>query len=122
MATEPSVESVLGQLAAVCVVVSPGRVRLDSYGDSEKLSDELLGLIRAGRKRAGTSLLRAMEAEGQALPEAGDIEIILNFSGEPVLVTRIVRTEVLPFSSVTADYAAIEGEGDGSLEHWRRAH
>jgi uncharacterized protein YhfF len=30
--------------------------------------------------------------------------------------------EVVPFCEVTADYAAIEGEGDGSLEYWRRAH
>ena len=121
-ATAPSVESVLLQLSAAGVVLPPGRVRVDSYGDSEALSEELLDLIRSGRKRAGTSLLRAMQAEGATLPRAGDIEVVLSFSGEPVLVTRIVRSEVLPFSSVTAEYAAIEGEGDGSLEYWRRAH
>jgi uncharacterized protein YhfF len=26
------------------------------------------------------------------------------------------------FDQVTAEYAAIEGEGDGSLEYWRDAH
>jgi uncharacterized protein YhfF len=29
---------------------------------------------------------------------------------------------VLPFDEVTAEYAAIEGEGDGSLAYWREAH
>lgn len=122
MTTKLSVEAVLAKLAAAGVAVPRGRVRMDGYGDSEVLSEELLGLIRSGRKRAGTSLLRAMEAEGQPLPRAGDIEIVLDFSGEPVLVTRIVQTEVVPFSDVTAEYAATEGEGDGSLDYWRRAH
>jgi uncharacterized protein YhfF len=120
--TDPSIESVLAQLRARGVPVPPGRVRIDRYGDSETLSAELLALIRSGRKRAGTSLLRAMEAEGQPLPRPGDIEVVLNFSGEPVLVTRIVRAEVVPFSDVSAEYAAIEGEGDGSLDYWRKAH
>jgi uncharacterized protein YhfF len=29
---------------------------------------------------------------------------------------------VLPFDDVTAEFAAIEGEGDGSLAYWREAH
>lgn len=28
----------------------------------------------------------------------------------------------MPYNEVTAEYAAIEGEGDGSLEYWRSAH
>lgn len=30
--------------------------------------------------------------------------------------------DVLPFNQVGAEYAALEGEGDGSLAYWRRAH
>jgi uncharacterized protein YhfF len=30
--------------------------------------------------------------------------------------------DVVPFADVDAEFAAIEGEGDGSLEYWRRAH
>jgi uncharacterized protein YhfF len=29
---------------------------------------------------------------------------------------------VVPFDEVDADHARDEGEGDGSLEHWRRVH
>ena len=28
----------------------------------------------------------------------------------------------MPFSEVDADFAATEGEGDGSLAYWQRAH
>ena len=118
----PSTATVLSKLHALGVVLPPGPVRLDGYGDSEALSEELLELIRQGRKRAGTSLLWAMEAENEHLPRAGDIEVVLDHRNEPALITRIVQVNVVPYSEVTAEYAAIEGEGDGSLEYWRRAH
>jgi uncharacterized protein YhfF len=118
----PTVEAVLAELASLGIDRPAGPVRLDGYGDSAALSQELLHLIRIGRKRAGTGLLWAMEAEGQALPEAGDIEIVLDHLNRPAIVTRIVEVTVLPYSEVTAEYASIEGEGDGSLGYWRRAH
>ncbi len=69
-------------------------------------------------------MLWAIEHDLEALPRVGDIEIVVNRRMEPVLVTRITRVEILPFNQVCAEYAAIEGEGegDGSLEHWRAAH
>ena len=115
-------ETLLAQLASVGIVVPPGRVRIDSYGDSEALCNDLLALIRSGRKRAGTSLLWAMEADGEDLPQRGDIEVVTDFHGDAVLVTRIETVDVVSFAEVTAAYAAIEGEGDGSLGHWREAH
>ena len=118
----PSVDAVLAELAALGITVPPGRVRVDGYGDSAALSQELLALIRAGAKRAGTSLLWAVEADGEPLPRAGDIEIVLDHLHRPSIVTRIVRVQVVPYREVTAEYAAIEGEGDRSLAHWRRAH
>jgi uncharacterized protein YhfF len=30
--------------------------------------------------------------------------------------------DVVPFDQVSAEFAATEGEGDGSLAYWRRAH
>ncbi|HQR10253.1 MAG TPA: ASCH domain-containing protein [Casimicrobiaceae bacterium] len=118
----PSLESVLARLASSGVSIPSGRVRLDGYGDSSALSEELLALIRAGAKRAGTSLLWACEADGQPIPHAGDIEVVLDHRGEPAIITRITAVSIVPFNEVTGSYAAIEGEGDGSLEYWRRAH
>lgn len=118
----PSVASVLAKLAALNVAIPPGPVRLDGYGDSPALSEELLALIREGRKRAGTGLLWAYEADNQSIVRVGDIEIVLDFHYEPAIVTRITQVSVVPYGEVTAEYAATEGEGDGSLEYWRKAH
>ncbi|MFA7330273.1 MAG: ASCH domain-containing protein [Candidatus Delongbacteria bacterium] len=122
MSEQPTVAAVLAALEARGIRLPAGPVRLDGYGDSAALSQELLALIRQGVKRAGTGLLWAMEADGETPSRVGDIEIVLDHEQQPALLTRISWVQTLPFSEVTADYAAREGEGDGSLEYWRRAH
>jgi uncharacterized protein YhfF len=122
VSTTPTVESLVAKLSAYGITLPPGPVHADGYGDSAELSKELLSLIRSGRKRAGTGLLWGYEHDGEHIAKAGDIEIVLDHLGEPALVTRIISSEVVPYCEVTAAYAAIEGEGDGSLEYWRKAH
>jgi uncharacterized protein YhfF len=115
-------EEVIAHLAVLGITLPPGPVRVDSYGDSEALSKDLLDLIRSGRKRAGTGLLWAHEAEGEPIGQAGDIEIVIDHHNRPCIVTRLLDVYVVPFRDVSADYAAIEGEGNGSLDYWREAH
>jgi uncharacterized protein YhfF len=122
MESLPSPPVVLAELAARGIDVPPGPVRVGAYGDSPQLSAELLALIRSGRKRAGTGLLWAMEADNESMPVVGEIEVVVDHRSQPALVTRIASVEVVSYDEVTAEYAAIEGEGDGSLEYWRKAH
>lgn len=63
--TPPSLTAELDKLAEVGIAVPPGPVVLDSFGDSAELSRELVALIRAGRKRTGTSLFWAYAHEGE---------------------------------------------------------
>lgn len=109
-------------LDAKGVVLPPGPVRLDAYGDSPELSRELIALILEGRKRAGTSLVWSHEHEGEPLPEVGDVDVVLDHDGNPVVITRVTHVDVRPYDQVDEAYAAIEGEGDGSLAYWRAAH
>jgi uncharacterized protein YhfF len=122
MPTLPAVQLLIETLKRRGVKLPPGPVHADGFGDSAELSEELLSLIRSGRKRAGTGLLWGYEYDGDHIAQFGDIEIVVDHLHRPVLVTRIITSEVVPYCSVTADYAAIEGEGDGSLEYWRKAH
>jgi uncharacterized protein YhfF len=118
----PSVADLVAELHARGVVLPAGNVRVDHYGDSPELSRLLLDIIRSGQKRAGTGLLWSHEHESEPLPQVGDIEIVLTHDDRPSVITRVTRVEVLPYREVSAEYAAIEGEGDGSLEFWRKAH
>ncbi len=122
MASLPSVDSLTQILKESGIALPPGRVRVDGYGDSAALSESLLALIRTGRKRAGTGLLWAYEHDHEEIARTGDIEIVVDHLNQPAFVTRITSASVVPFAAVTSEYAAIEGEGDGSLEYWRKAH
>ena len=118
----PSIAEVRCQLEEHGVLLPSGPVRVDTYGDSESLSNELLSLIRSGQKRAGTGLLWLHEHLNEPVAQVGEIEVVVNYAGVPSVVTKTVSTEVAAFNEVTAQYAATEGEGDGSLQYWRKAH
>jgi uncharacterized protein YhfF len=92
------------------------------FGDSEEMARELAELVLRGTKRATAGALWAYEADGQRLPQPGDLSIVTNWSGQPQCVIETQSVEVVPFLEVTAEFAATEGEGDGSLAFWRRAH
>jgi uncharacterized protein YhfF len=92
------------------------------FGDSPQLKDELLELVLVGKKTGTTSLLKENEAEGWPEPYVGAYNVILDGAGKPRLVIETLSVEKCRFIDVSADHAQSEGEGDLSLEGWRREH
>jgi uncharacterized protein YhfF len=92
------------------------------FDDNEPSANELATLVLSGIKRATAALLWAHEQENEPVPKPGDLSIVTKFDGEPVCVIETRRVEVVAFEDVTDEFAATEGEGDGSLEYWRRVH
>ncbi len=93
-----------------------------AFGDSEGLAHELAQLVLQGIKRATAGSLWAVEHESKPLPKPGDLSIVTNWAGAPLCVIETLAVDVLPFVAVPAEFAAAEGEGDGSLAFWRDAH
>lgn len=87
-----------------------------AFGDSPEMADELLALVLSGAKTGTTSWPCDPEVR------VGVEDTILDGRGEPAAVIRYVRVEQVPFNEATAEFAASEGEGDLSLDYWRRAH
>jgi uncharacterized protein YhfF len=56
------------------------------------------------------------------LPAVGDLSIILDGEGSPVCVIRTTGVEIRRFGDVDEAFAWDEGEGDRTLDWWRRAH
>jgi uncharacterized protein YhfF len=93
-----------------------------SFGDSAALADELLALVLAGKKTATCDALRQYEAEGIAIPRAGERSIVTDGAGRPRCVVETTGVEIKRFDQVGADFARDEGEGDQSYAYWRRVH
>ena len=81
----------------------------------------LAELTLAGRKRATTSCLEAYRAEGEALPERGELSVVTDGKGEPKCVIETTEVTVLPFGEVTWALCSREGE-DECIETWRETH
>ena len=74
--------------------------------------DKLARLVASGIKTATCSSLELMRYEGE----------ILNSEGDAVCIIRTTRVYVETFERVTEEHAFKEGEGDRSLDYWRRIH
>jgi len=94
----------------------------DAFADTPELRDELVNLVAAGRKRATASSVMELEAAGQPLPKVGDHLVVLDSRGVARCVVRTTKITIRPFEDVPPSFAAREGEGDGSLEFWKREH
>lgn len=90
-------------------------------GDSPELANELADLIKKGIKTASCGSLASYLQEEHA-PGVGSYNIILDGQDVPVCVIRLVSMRLVRFCDVTADFARKEGEGDLSLEYWRKEH
>jgi uncharacterized protein YhfF len=99
--------------------------RPEAFGFCEEhpdLVEELAQLVVDGRKRATTSLVLEHTMLGETLPKPGDLSIVVGRDGAPAALIELTHVENVPFDKVDAEYAAVEGEGDATLETWRRDH
>jgi uncharacterized protein YhfF len=92
------------------------------FGDSEAMADELARHAITGTKRGTTSLAWAIEFDGKKLPAPRDLTIVTDWKGKPQCIIETTVVEMVAFEAVTEQFAAIEGEGDGSLGHWQEVH
>ena len=88
-----------------------------AFGDN---ADTLAGLVLSGEKTATSSLLCWYSPE--ELPTEGQYSVILDSCDRAVCVIRTTKVYTVPFDGVGADHARKEGEGDRSLDYWRRVH
>lgn len=93
-----------------------------SFCDNEEDANELAKLVKEGTKRGTASLYEFYKIDDEELPEVYDYSIITNWDGTPKCIIRTKKIIIIPFKDVNQKLAEIEGEGDKSLEYWRKAH
>lgn len=94
----------------------------ESFGDSPELANAIADLIVSGKKTATSSGFELYMHDHEPMPEVGDINVVLNGQQQPVAVTYLQDTFIVPFASVDEIQAQLEGEGDLSLAYWQQEH
>ncbi len=92
------------------------------FCDNQESADKLVRLVLQRIKTATCGMVWNYVAEGEKMPEAGDLSIITDWEGEPKCVIQTTQVTIKAFDQVDAHHAYEEGEGDRSLDHWRKVH
>ena len=90
-----------------------------SFGEAP---DKLADLVLQKAKTATCSAYDLYLINNEPIPKAGDYSIILNSKEEAVCIIKTLKVYVTEFNNVSEEHAFKEGEGDRSLEYWRRVH
>ena len=85
-------------------------------------ADQLAHLVAIGEKTATASAYPLYEIENEPLPAVGEYSVILDSKDEAVCVIQTKKVFVVPFDEVSEEQAYKEGEGDKSLDYWRKVH
>lgn len=93
-----------------------------AFGDSPQMADELLDLVIRGIKTGTASSYEIYKANNELLPEVGGHSILLDGHGDPQAVIVTTKVHITSFDEVGADFAYTEGEGDRTLQSWRKDH
>ncbi len=92
------------------------------FDDNERSANALARLVLAGAKRASAGLVWSFENALVPLPRVGDLSVVTDWAKTPLCVIETQRVDIVPYDEVSAEFAATEGEGDGSLRYWRDVH
>lgn len=84
--------------------------------------DKLADLVLQGIKTATCSAYDLYQINNEPLPREGNHSVILNSCGEAVCIVKTLKVYVAEFNKVSEAHAFKEGEGDRSLEYWRKVH
>ena len=92
------------------------------FDDNEKDANTLAELVLSGTKKATASLLWTYEVTEKPLPSPGSLSVVTNWEGKPLCVIETDDVQITAYNQVSDAFAATEGEGDGSLDYWRKVH
>ena len=92
-----------------------------SFGYTDNIANKLIGYVKIGKKKGTSSALEMYDID-QKVPEEGDISIITYGNGSPGCIIRTEEIRKKKFKEISKEEARLEGEGDLSLEYWRKVH
>tara|TARA_B110000263_G_C15150464_1_gene437612 strand:+ start:123 stop:596 length:474 start_codon:yes stop_codon:yes gene_type:complete len=92
------------------------------FCDNKKDADQCAELVVKGIKQATATSLWWYEKNNAPLPRVGDKYIVTDWDGNARAIIENIKVEQVPYNKITPEFAEIEGEGDKSLDYWKRVH
>lgn len=80
------------------------------FGDSRAMCDDILALVRAGRKTATCEAAHHYGPGKDTWPEVGRRDVALDWDGNPALMIETVAVETRRWSQMDAAFVAAQGE------------
>ncbi len=89
---------------------------INRFGNDRSSSDDLIKLIRRGKKRA-----MIYRNDGMELPKRGAYTMIADWDGIPCCVVKTIRSQIIRFNEITTEQVLKMGEDD-NIEDWLARH
>jgi len=89
---------------------------------TEESANKLAELVLIGVKKATAASLWVEEHDTGHIPQEGEYSIITNWDGISKCIIQTKRVNIVPYNKVSEEFARIEGEGDKSLDYWKKVH
>lgn len=93
-----------------------------SFGNTKEMADKLGQLVLDGKKTATCSLLRAYRGEENEIPRVGVYSVLCDGSEKPICIVFLTDTWICKYNEMTEKHAYEEGEGNRTLEYWKKVH
>ncbi len=92
------------------------------FYDNEQDANMCVDLICKETKRVVSHSLMGFQHRNEPLPKIGEFSVVMDWNGNAKCVIRTSSVKLVPFFAVREELARLEGEGDKSLEHWKKSH
>lgn len=93
--------------------------KVTHFYNNEKDADEAIKLISNNKRQITSHSLLGLQLRKEKLPKIGDFTIVTDWSGKAKCILRTTQVRLKPFFSIDDEHAALQGEGDKSLEQWK---
>lgn len=96
--------------------------KVTHFCDNENDANTCAKLVISDKKKATSHSLLGLQYRNEKLPKIGDFTIVTDWAGKAQCIIKTTEVKLKPFFSIDAKYAKIEGEGDKSLDSWKKTH
>lgn len=97
-------------------------ISVDHFCADKDSTNLCADLVKHGIKVATCSMKYWYETGREVISEVGMIQVITDWDGNPTSIIEITSVEEKRFCDVDEEFARAEGEGDLSLNWWRKSH